>query len=164
MVGQPSPATAAKAAWSAATPIDFVEVDDADTADIRIGGLNIDGPRRRVAHAHLELRARPGDADLITRSEIHFDTSERWAETFDRPGAFNIYYVALHEIGHALGLDDLAASTEAVMYPKYQRSLKALQNDDVAGVLGLSGPVQTFAADESALDETPLGMTAAGEE
>jgi Matrixin len=148
------------AAWSRTTPVAFTEIRDAAKADVRVGALRIDGPKRRVAHAHLEIRSRRGEADRISRCEIHFDTSEAWAPSFDHPNRFNLYYVALHEIGHVLGLDDLPQSRDAVMHPKYQRRFVELQPDDIAGASALYGEAPAYAAHSSQPAGAPLSMTA----
>lgn len=61
---------------------------------------------------------------------IHFDDSENW--TFDGEKGINFFQVALHEIGHVLGLDHSNVSA-SVMY-KHYRGFKPnyhLHDDDI---------------------------------
>jgi predicted Zn-dependent protease len=149
------------AAWSAAIPLEFRAVEDPATADIRVGTRRIDGAGRRVANTYIEFSSAPGRAERITRSEIHFDVAEKWAPGPTRKfGTFDLFYVALHEIGHALGLDDLAASTDAVMHPRYQRHLRDLQAGDIAGAQALYGSPPVLMANAAKPAAAPLGMTA----
>ncbi|XP_059227068.1 matrix metalloproteinase-20 isoform X1 [Mustela nigripes] len=77
------------------------------------------------------VRVNAGEADIM----ISFET-----------GGFNLFTVAAHEFGHALGL---AHSTDpsALMYPtyKYQHPYGFhLPKDDVKGIQALYGPRKTF--------------------
>ena len=71
--------------------------------------------------------------------DIHFDADENWhAGT-----AVDLFTVALHETGHALGLGH-SDQPGAVMYP-YYRFTSALSSDDIAAIQSLYGnPVRTL--------------------
>jgi Matrixin/Putative peptidoglycan binding domain len=88
-----------------------------------------------VAHADY-----PPDCWVVTNDypkPLHFDDSERWVDGAVE-GALDIETVALHELGHLLGLDhsDVAGS---VMWPtvSYNRTLRTLQEDDLRGIRAL---------------------------
>jgi Matrixin len=121
-------------AWAAVANIQFQEVSDSDTAfnasgakgDIRIGGHYFDGVNNVLAHGYFPQSGAPSYA-----GDVHFDTSETWKIGFGGSG-FDIFTVAAHEIGHAIGLDhtDVAGS---LMEPYYSESFYGLQADDITG-------------------------------
>uniref|UniRef100_A0A4X1TRI8 Matrix metallopeptidase 20 n=1 Tax=Sus scrofa TaxID=9823 RepID=A0A4X1TRI8_PIG len=129
-------------AWSSAVPLSFVRVN-AGEADIMISfetgdhgdSYPFDGPRGTLAHAFAPGEGLGGDT--------HFDNAEKWTMGMN---GFNLFTVAAHEFGHALGL---AHSTDpsALMYPtyKYQNPYGFhLPKDDVKGIQALYGPRKTF--------------------
>ncbi|XP_075190071.1 matrix metalloproteinase-20-like [Anomaloglossus baeobatrachus] len=124
-------------AWSDAAPLSFVKTNQGE-ADIMISfesgdhgdSYPFDGPRGTLAHAFAPGEGLGGDT--------HFDNAERWT-----PGAngFNLFTVAAHEFGHALGLGHSSDPT-ALMYPtyKYQHPIGfRLPKDDVKGIQALYG-------------------------
>ena len=140
------------AAWSAVSDIDFVQVADSNTAfdavgatgDIRIGAHAFDGASGTLAHAYLPYPGLTGNGD------IHFDNAESWS--CNTSGGFDIGLVALHEIGHAIGLYHQDFSITAVMNPSYQSSLTTLQSDDIAGAQTIYGapPLEIITNDDFA--------------
>ena len=84
------------AAWEAVCGIDFVEVADSPSANIRIGWQpysDSDGPGGKGGIAWTWQ-----NGGITTHVGIVFDPSDPWNdETF--------YDIALHEIGHAMGID-----------------------------------------------------------
>ncbi|KAL4660409.1 matrix metalloproteinase-17-like [Arapaima gigas] len=105
--------------WSDIAPLDFHEVAGSQ-ADIQIDftkvdhndGYPFDGPGGTVAHAFY-----PGDR--LTAGDVHFDDDEGW--TFRSPDAhgMDLFAVAVHEFGHAIGLAHTSA-VESIMRPYYQ--------------------------------------------
>jgi Ca2+-binding RTX toxin-like protein len=129
--------TAAFNAWSAVANISFIQVADGggtvgseDHADIRIGGLPIDGVDGTLAFGYFP------DQGAIS-GEIAFDTAEG---SFWTPHSF--FLVALHEISHALGLDHENGPV-AVMNPYYNSSLNGLLSDDISGIQSIYGSSRT---------------------
>src|ERR1051325_5056251 len=72
---------------------------------------------------------------------LHFDEFETWK---DQPGGVGIrlYNVALHEIGHLLGLAH-SQDINAIMYAYYGEDRNDLHADDIAGIQSLYGSPAT---------------------
>ena len=131
------------AAWQAVSNIQFVQVTDSGSAfnapgaggDIRIGAHTFDGPSGTLAHAYF-----PPPNGNSAAGDMHFDRAESW--TCNTTG-IDIGVVAMHEIGHSLGLghEDTQATT-AVMDPFYNPSLTSLQSDDVNGAVTIYGAAE----------------------
>jgi hypothetical protein len=129
------------AAWSDVANITFTEVDDDGAAlnaattggDIRIGGAVFDGPGNLIGHAHFP----DCSACVSLGSDIHFDIAEDWTIGHAGPG-FDIFTVAAHEIGHAIGLDH-SEQNDALMFGVYSEAFVGLQADDILGAQSIYG-------------------------
>ncbi|KAM7255758.1 hypothetical protein ACFE04_011499 [Oxalis oulophora] len=136
--GQADPVGRAFLIWSGVTPFNYaLGPATYETADVQISfrrgdhgdGNPFDGPMGVLAHG----REYPG-------SLIHFDADEKWWTSIDYlppKDSFDLQTVALHEIGHTLGLAHTSVQ-EAIMFPTtYIGSSKGLANDDIQGVKAL---------------------------
>ncbi|XP_043939975.1 matrix metalloproteinase-17-like [Protopterus annectens] len=104
--------------WSEPTPLEFPEVAGSG-ADIIVeflkadhqDGYPFDGPGGMVAHAFFP-------SDQHRAGNVHFDSDEDW--TFRSPDSHgtDLFAVAVHEFGHALGLSHLSAK-KSIMRPYY---------------------------------------------
>jgi len=129
----------ALAAWSAVANIQFVEVSDnglpfdasGATGDIRIGAHYFDGSSGVIAHAYY-----PPPNGNSGAGDLHFDKTENWK--CDSSG-IDIGVVALHELGHSIGLAHENTSTIAVMDPIYNPAMTSLQTDDIKGAVAIYG-------------------------
>jgi len=121
--------------WAAVTPLTFTEVSG--RGDINIGwysgnhGRGDFFPRGRggvLAHAYF-----PQDGRL------HFDEDESWIVNCQGRGT-DLLWVAVHEIGHAIGLDH-SRVRGSIMWPTYFRcdSNLKLGPDDISGIQSLYG-------------------------
>lgn len=146
---------AAFSRWESVADIAFVEVADASTVDIRLGWDSIDGRSGTLGEA---TWWRQGDD--LTRAMIRFDSAEpyQYGTAPTRTGMLDFYTVALHEIGHAIGLpheDDEAA----LMGPNLDPAIDDLEPADIEAVQALYGepdadpdPVETRDEREPAPD------------
>jgi len=106
-------------------------------------GFPFDGPGGILAHTF----APPPISPEPFAGDTHFDDAETWRIGSD----FDVFSIALHELGHSLGLAH-SDHPNAVMYP-YYRIWTELQADDKAAILLL------YAAKGSAPPPTPLTLT-----
>ncbi|XP_077619730.1 matrix metalloproteinase-17 [Crocuta crocuta] len=105
--------------WSDITPLNFHEVAGS-AADIQIDfskadhndAYPFDGPGGTVAHAFF-----PGDQ--LSAGDAHFDDDESWAFRSSDAHDMDLFAVAVHEFGHAIGLSHVAAPS-SIMQPYYQ--------------------------------------------
>jgi len=132
--------TAAFNEWSSHCGLTFVQHPDSGldfdatgaTADIRIGRHHFDAALGTLAHGYYP----PPNGDSAA-GDVHFDEDEDWYVGLGVPGInqIDLFSVALHEIGHAIGLGHSADPT-SVMDPTYApgSTLRDLQPDDIAGI------------------------------
>jgi len=86
-----------------------------------------DGPGGVLAHAFY-----PDDINSeTTAGDVHFDDDETWS-VGGAGDTIDVYSVALHELGHSLGLKH-SIDTSAVMYAYYQ-IVTGLHADDIVGI------------------------------
>jgi hypothetical protein len=123
--------------WQNVSFLSFTQVSNPSDADIKLKWTTgdhgdeeaFDGPGGTLAHT---FAPPPGGGTYS--GEVHFDDAENW--TMDQSG-YNLLSVAIHEIGHALGIahSDVDGS---VMVPTYT-GLTALAVDDIEAMWSLYG-------------------------
>lgn len=78
-------------------------------------------------------------ADMID-ADIEFNSNIDWINGYD------LMTVAIHEAGHALGLDH-PPTTESIMYWQYQGTRQTLYQDDIDGISSIYPGSKSFAVD-----------------
>jgi hypothetical protein len=126
------------ATWQAQIPIDFVEVATTNNPNFTIGwfsgdhgdGNAFDGSGNTLAHAFY-----PPPCGGQHFGKMHFDEAESWTLN----GAdFDTETVALHEIGHLIGLNH-STVPGSVMFASYGGQRRALTQDDIDGARAMYG-------------------------
>jgi len=153
--------------WAAVSSLTFQEVNDPANADMVWGfgaaqhcdlyqdanapcatNAAFDGPSGVLAHCYF-----PPGAGGSAAGDCHFDEGENWSAdpTTTNPGEVRLLEVAIHELGHGLGLEH-TQDQNSVMFPSYDpgRVKTSLGQLDVATIQSLYG-----SADGSVMPESP---------
>ncbi|XP_066328386.1 metalloendoproteinase 2-MMP-like [Miscanthus floridulus] len=149
--------------WAAATNLRFAETASESDADITIGfyagshgdGEPFDGPLGTLAHAFSP-----------TDGRFHLDAAEAWVAGSDvsrssTTGAVDLESVAVHEIGHLLGLGH-SSVPDAIMYPTIRTGMRKveLETDDVQGIQSLYGSNPNFTPTSPATSSREMDSSA----
>jgi Ca2+-binding RTX toxin-like protein len=143
-IGQPYQAVIAQAfqIWAAASGLTFVQVADTITADIRVGfatlhpattnlvGLTSWTSSQSVLQPDVLVRLEdPAEVQLVANGSGGF-THQNYSST--------LLQVALHELGHALGLEH-STDPNSIMFPIAGSSNPTLDANDRIGIAALYG-------------------------
>jgi hypothetical protein len=138
------------ASWAAVIPLDFELVEGEVDTTLKIGwfsnahndDMDFDGNSGDVAHAFP-----PPSCGEAHSGELHFDDDEVWGNGHDfgaglNPRQFDIEALALHEIGHLLGLNH-SGSAASTMFGRYLfidvETRRRLSDDVVAAIQAIYG-------------------------
>ncbi len=131
------------AQWAEASALTFSQVGSVDTADI-VMSMEAPGDHgdecpfgaSTIAHSFFPSPQYPVCPYGLLHFNRDFEFTSAWRATNWEP--IDYQSLALHEIGHALGLAH-SANNKAVMWKFYIGSRRALHADDVAGIQSLYG-------------------------
>ncbi|XP_050957768.1 matrix metalloproteinase-25 [Labeo rohita] len=152
--------TSALRVWSDVTPLRFHPSPSGPSprTDIKVTFVNgyhedgypFDGKGGTLAHAFF-----PGKGDLA--GETHFDDGESWSYG-DWSSSTDLFTVAVHEFGHALGLFH-SSSNDSIMKPYYHGPVGDMHSyflprDDRLRIQALYGKRQDFKPSPSAVAPT----------
>lgn len=125
-------------------------------ADIRIAGVNVDGPNGTLAYTYL-----PNNGDMV------IDTGETTYFANATSGYRQLRNTIMHELGHAIGLSHVeSTSSDLLMEPFISTGFDGPQLDDIRGLHGYYGDAREKSNSGQGNDTytlaTPLGALAMG--
>ncbi|XP_076309995.1 stromelysin-3-like [Tachypleus tridentatus] len=121
--------------WSDVTPLNFIHTKTGSvhiiimfTSKEHGDGDPFDGVGQTLAHAFFPQHG----------GDVHFDDDEKW--TIDSYNGTNIFQVAVHELGHSLGLRHSSVTTSLMspFYRGYDPNYE-LDEDDILAIQALYG-------------------------
>jgi hypothetical protein len=130
--------------WSSRTNINIGVVPDSGAAfgtagrlqnDPRFGDIRIGGNRLVSDVLAVTSSSDPGLAGTLA-GDLFINTNYRF-----QGQPYDLYRVALHEAGHAFGLDH-SADPASPMFPRFNNSVGALTAGDIDAIQSLYGPRQ----------------------
>ena len=156
--------------WSSVAPLNFTQIadssDPSQAADIRIGFGDLNSASTGII-GQTSLRW-DGAGSFVPDELVRLEDPSQFSATSNGAGNYSydgtsatLQQVALHEIGHALGLAH-ATDPNAVMYASVGANNQTLDGTDVAGIQALYGaPASTQApvAPPSAADVITLSLS-----
>ena len=130
--------------WAEVTPLRFTQVGPGEDPTFLIAWERLDhgdgnafddsGSLSGNTLAHCFF---PPPCGGVNAGALHFDEFEAWGDA-SASGRIRLLNVAIHEIGHGLGLKHSNVEG-AIMFPFYDDAVDSLQPDDIAGIQEIYG-------------------------
>ncbi|MGR3490488.1 MAG: matrixin family metalloprotease [Shimia sp.] len=139
--------------WEDEADIDFQRVGSASQANVTLGMRDL--PGRTLGVASVTFREE-GAMDRIVKANIDFDADRTWSPDGDDSAGSDFEAVAIHEIGHVLGLDHVNDASE-IMNPVITRD--TLGDGDTRGAIALYGEAEAPSAPARPSPPPPAGRT-----
>ncbi|MBN3312382.1 MMP17 protein, partial [Atractosteus spatula] len=150
--------------WAEPTPLEFHEVGVTGEAELQVDFLQgshgdsfpFDGPGGAVGHAFF-----PSDPQRA--GTVHLDSQEDWTFRASESQGTDLFTVAVHEFGHALGLSH-SSVRRSIMRPYYQGPVGdplqyQLSPEDRREILRLYGKREHLLSSESPSLVIPTALT-----
>ncbi|WP_238273379.1 matrixin family metalloprotease, partial [Methylobacterium cerastii] len=141
--------------WTSKANIQFQQVSSAVTSTIKFTMSSVDGLNSVLATGGSSYYQSSNPIKQAVRGTVNFDIDEKWhisGSSVVSDSGINLFNVALHEIGHVLGLDHYNASP-SIMNSNVDRSLTDLTQSDIDGIQYLYGPSKVVGAWTSLVDQ-----------
>lgn len=127
------------AVWAGETPLKFTRVNKDKKHDIAISFVDkvTNSTKGSNTLAYAYGPPAPGKTAEAHHGDTVFDDAENWTVTVPKKG-FDLVSVAVHEFGHALGLDHSKVKDSA-MVAYYAGVRRRLHPDDINGIRAIYG-------------------------
>jgi hypothetical protein len=132
----------AAALWASVSGVDLVEVPDNGAAlgstgyqqgDPRFGDIRIAGFAQSADRLAFAFAPPPFNGGTLA-GDVVMNTAQAWQVN----STYDLFTVAVHEFGHALGLDH-STVTPAVQFAYYNGTKSSLTTDDTSGIRAVYG-------------------------